>query len=134
MQKNTTTKMQCITCKLVLPRSKFRKYKKKSSFGYRRYCRKCESKAADLRYQHKKNQSNIEKKMQCITCKQVLPSSKFRQYKTTGGHFSYRRYCRKCEAAAAIRRYHQKKEEKEEEAQKDYPFKLMDLYRKVKGT
>jgi len=73
-------------------------------------------------------------KVQCITCKRILPLSKFRRYKTTGGLFSYRRYCRECEAAASIRRYHQKQKEKEEEEQKDNPFGFTDLYRKVKGT
>ena len=107
----TTTKMQCITCKQVLPLSKFRRYKKKSGFGYRRYCRKCEAEASDLRYHHKKNQSNIEKKMKCNDCKQFLPISKFRKYNHRFGDSGYRGSCRECEAKTQYLRYHKKKKQ-----------------------
>lgn len=64
---------------------------------------------------------------QCISCKQILPLSKFRKYKNVSG-FGYRRYCRECESKAdKVRR------QKKEVQSVDNPFRLTDFYRKVKG-
>jgi len=136
MNKNTTVEKQCIDCKQILPLSKFRRYKHKSGdSGYRGSCRKCESKAELLRYHQKETQSNIEKKMECITCKQILPLPKFRRYKNRSGSISYRRYCRKCEREQSRERYQLQIAQSniEKKLQDDDTFRFMDMYRKVKG-
>ena len=78
---------------------------------------------------------NTTVKKQCITCKQILPISKFRRYKNRSGSIGYRGYCRECEKAQERERF-QKKEKTQSTIEKEMQpdvFRFIDMYRKVRG-
>jgi len=135
MQKNTTVEKQCSTCRRILPISKFRRYKHQSGdSGYRGSCRECESKQNLERYQRQIAQSNIEKKMECTTCKQILPISKFRRYKNRSESIGHRGSCIECEREQNRKRHQQKKTQSAiDNDEKPDIFRVRDCYKKVKG-
>lgn len=140
-----TAKVQCTTCKRVLPLSKFRIYKnQKGNIRYRHDCRDCEREKDRERRQKQKAQRNIEniknklkdinktieknnsKVMQCAVCKQILSRSNFRKYKNRSGSIGYRRSCRECERKVEYIRCQKQKVQKDE-------FRFLNFYRRIKG-